>query len=111
MKLRGWARNPIDNFIAAKLITLSLLPSREKRDELRLTFSGLLAEQPAMENVLADLAIESEASTVAAMRVARSWDDESEHRSPPFLARRRLPIGERQGNRDDARDRPHPRGS
>ena len=31
-----------------------------------------------MENVLADLAIESEAATVAAMRVARAWDDDSE---------------------------------
>ncbi|MDX6642219.1 MAG: putative acyl-CoA dehydrogenase, partial [Solirubrobacteraceae bacterium] len=44
----------------------------------RSAFGGLLAEQPAMQNVLADLAIESEASTVAAMRVARSWDDDSE---------------------------------
>src|SRR3954469_15607957 len=44
----------------------------------RSAFGGLLAEQPAMENVLTDLAIESEASTIAAMRVARSWDDDSE---------------------------------
>jgi putative acyl-CoA dehydrogenase len=44
----------------------------------RNAFGGLLAEQPAMENVLADLALESEASTAAAMRVARSWDDDSE---------------------------------
>jgi putative acyl-CoA dehydrogenase len=44
----------------------------------RSAFGGLLAEQPAMENVLADLAIESEAATAAAMRVARAWDDESE---------------------------------
>src|SRR3954449_10672416 len=44
----------------------------------RSAFGGLLAEQPAMENVLADLAIESEASTIAAMRIARSWDDDSE---------------------------------
>jgi putative acyl-CoA dehydrogenase len=44
----------------------------------RSAFGGLLAEQPAMENVLADLAIESEAATAAAMRVAGSWDDESE---------------------------------
>jgi putative acyl-CoA dehydrogenase len=44
----------------------------------RSAFGGLLAEQPAMKNVLADLAIESEATTAAAMRVARSWDDDSE---------------------------------
>ena len=40
----------------------------------REAFGGLLVDQPAMANVLADLAIESEAATVAAMRVARSYD-------------------------------------
>jgi putative acyl-CoA dehydrogenase len=40
----------------------------------RTAFGKLLAEQPAMRNVLADLALESEAATVAAMRVARSYD-------------------------------------
>src|ERR1700727_3144176 len=41
----------------------------------RTAFGELLAEQPAMRNVLADLAIESEAATAAAMRLARSYDD------------------------------------
>ncbi len=41
----------------------------------RSAFGALLAEQPAMRNVLADLAVESEAATVAAMRVARSYDE------------------------------------
>jgi putative acyl-CoA dehydrogenase len=40
----------------------------------RSAFGGRLVAQPAMANVLADLAIESEAATVAAMRVARSYD-------------------------------------
>ncbi len=40
----------------------------------RSAFGALLADQPAMRNVLADLAIESEAATVSAMRVARSYD-------------------------------------
>jgi putative acyl-CoA dehydrogenase len=44
----------------------------------RSAFGGLLAEQPAMRNVLADLALESEAATASAMRVARAWDTESE---------------------------------
>jgi putative acyl-CoA dehydrogenase len=44
----------------------------------RSAFGGILAEQPAMTNVLADLAIESEAATVAALRVARAWDDEGD---------------------------------
>ena len=41
----------------------------------RSAFGKPLVEQPLMRNVLADLAIESEAATVAAMRVARSYDE------------------------------------
>ncbi len=40
----------------------------------RTAFGAPLAEQPAMQNVLADLAIESEAATVSALRVAASYD-------------------------------------
>ena len=41
----------------------------------RMAFGRLLVEQPAMTNVLADLALESEAATAASMRVARAYDD------------------------------------
>jgi putative acyl-CoA dehydrogenase len=41
----------------------------------RSAFGKLLSEQPAMQNVLADLAIESEAATAAALRIARAYDD------------------------------------
>jgi putative acyl-CoA dehydrogenase len=41
----------------------------------RRAFGALLVDQPAMQNVLADLAIESEAATASAMRVARSYED------------------------------------
>ncbi len=41
----------------------------------RSAFGTLLVDQPAMQNVLADLAIESEAATAAALRLARSYDD------------------------------------
>ncbi len=44
----------------------------------REAFGARLAEQPAMRNVLADLAIESEATTAAAMRIAGSYDREDE---------------------------------
>ena len=44
----------------------------------RRAFGALLADQPAMVNVLADLAIESEAATVSAMRIARSYDQHSD---------------------------------
>jgi putative acyl-CoA dehydrogenase len=41
----------------------------------RSAFGRLLADQPAMRNVLADLQLESEAATATALRVARSYDD------------------------------------
>jgi putative acyl-CoA dehydrogenase len=41
----------------------------------RKAFGARLVEQPAMLNVLADLAIESEAATAAALRVARAYDE------------------------------------
>ncbi len=41
----------------------------------RSTFGRVLVEQPLMQNVLADLAIESEAATISAMRLARSYDE------------------------------------
>jgi putative acyl-CoA dehydrogenase len=44
----------------------------------RSAFGAPLVDQPAMRNVLADLAIESEAATTAAMRVARAYDQEAE---------------------------------
>jgi putative acyl-CoA dehydrogenase len=40
----------------------------------RAAFGKLLIDQPAMQNVLADLALESEAATITAIRVARSYD-------------------------------------
>jgi putative acyl-CoA dehydrogenase len=44
----------------------------------RSAFGAPLVEQPAMTNVLADLALESEAATVAAMRVARAYDEKDD---------------------------------
>jgi len=46
----------------------------------RSAFGALLVDQPAMRNVLADLAIESEAATATALRVARSYDEGDEAR-------------------------------
>jgi putative acyl-CoA dehydrogenase len=41
----------------------------------RSAFGKLLIDQPLMQNVLADLCLESEASTALAMRLARAYDD------------------------------------
>ena len=40
----------------------------------RAAFGRLLADQPLMQNVLADVAIDSEAATVTALRLARAYD-------------------------------------
>lgn len=42
----------------------------------RSAFGATLVEQPAMTNVLADLALESEAATAAMMRIARAYDED-----------------------------------
>ncbi|HZO06318.1 MAG TPA: acyl-CoA dehydrogenase family protein, partial [Solirubrobacterales bacterium] len=41
----------------------------------RSVFGTVLSEQPLMQNVLADLAIESEAATISAVRLARAYDE------------------------------------
>jgi putative acyl-CoA dehydrogenase len=42
----------------------------------RFAFGKLLADQPLMQNVLADLCVESEAATLAALRLARAFDED-----------------------------------
>ena len=44
----------------------------------RKVFGALLIDQPLMQSVLADLAIESEAATALAMRLARAFDSEAD---------------------------------
>jgi putative acyl-CoA dehydrogenase len=44
----------------------------------RSAFGKLLIDQPLMRNVLADLCVESEATTALAMRLARAYDDARE---------------------------------
>lgn len=42
----------------------------------RSAFGALLVDQPAMTNVLADLALESEAATAVTLRIARAYDED-----------------------------------
>jgi putative acyl-CoA dehydrogenase len=61
----------------------------------RSAFGTLLAEQPLMQNVLADLAVESEAATVLAMRLAAAVDaaeDPREAAQETALRRIALPL-------------------
>jgi putative acyl-CoA dehydrogenase len=54
----------------------------------RSAFGAALARQPAMVNVLADIALESEAATVSAVRIARAFDSDD----PDEVAFRRLAL-------------------
>jgi putative acyl-CoA dehydrogenase len=46
----------------------------------RSAFGKLLIEQPLMQNVLADLCVESEAATISALRLARAFDEGDDFR-------------------------------
>lgn len=50
----------------------------------RRAFGSLLVDQPAMSAVVADLALESEAATVTAMRLARAYDEDSDDAEQAF---------------------------
>jgi len=53
----------------------------------RAAFGKPLIEQPLMQNVLADLCVESEAATVTMMRLARAYDDAEADESSRSFAR------------------------
>jgi putative acyl-CoA dehydrogenase len=55
----------------------------------RSAFGGLLADKPLMQNVVADLAVESEAATALAIRLAAALDDASD---PHEAALRRIAL-------------------
>jgi putative acyl-CoA dehydrogenase len=58
----------------------------------RAAFGRLLDEQPLMANVLADLAVESEAATVLAMRLGHSFDRATEDERERLLGRLLTPV-------------------
>jgi putative acyl-CoA dehydrogenase len=50
----------------------------------RAAFGALLVDQPAMTSVVADLALESEAATATALRLARAYDDDASGQERAF---------------------------
>jgi putative acyl-CoA dehydrogenase len=50
----------------------------------RVAFGAALVGQPAMASVLADLALETEAATAVALRLARAFDDDASEREVAF---------------------------
>ena len=58
----------------------------------RKAFGKLLSEQPLMVNVLADIAVESEATTILMMRLAGAFDLASDHPDEPHFRRLALAV-------------------
>jgi putative acyl-CoA dehydrogenase len=67
-------------------LSLALNHTRQRE-----AFGKPLIEQPLMRNVLADLALESEAATALAMRLARAFD-QSQEPHEAFMARLLTPV-------------------
>jgi putative acyl-CoA dehydrogenase len=59
----------------------------------RTAFGKLLAEQPLMQNVLTDLAIESEAALAMTMRIARALDGSESNEAEKLLVRIGTAVG------------------
>jgi putative acyl-CoA dehydrogenase len=59
----------------------------------RSAFGAVLSEQPLMRNVLADLAIEAEAATALAMRMARAYDRADDDPAEAHLKRLGTAVG------------------
>jgi len=58
----------------------------------RAAFGRKLVAQPLMANVLADLAVESEAATVLSLRVARAFDEQAGNEDKARFARIATPV-------------------
>ncbi|HQR21295.1 MAG TPA: isovaleryl-CoA dehydrogenase [Burkholderiaceae bacterium] len=69
----------LDCAIASAGILRALLTHALHHARERSAFGHHLAEQPLMRNVLADLALESEAATLLALRLARAFDGRHLH--------------------------------
>jgi putative acyl-CoA dehydrogenase len=58
----------------------------------RRAFQRLLAQQPLMKNVLADLALEAEAAATLTLRLARAFDESETDERPRLLSRIGTPV-------------------
>jgi putative acyl-CoA dehydrogenase len=74
----------LDCVIGSAAITRHALVQALHYTRHRSAFGRLLAEQPLMRNVLADLSVESEAMLVLMMRLARAFDEDADEAQRRF---------------------------
>jgi putative acyl-CoA dehydrogenase len=65
----------LDSALGAGAVLRRALTFAVHHTRHRVAFGHVLADAPLMQNVLADLALESEAATLLLMRLARAYDD------------------------------------
>ncbi len=68
----------LDCVLGSASLSRSALTQALHHADHRSAFGRRLSEQPLMKNVLADLAVESEAATLLGMRLARAYDRQSD---------------------------------
>jgi putative acyl-CoA dehydrogenase len=76
IEMAGYTR--LDCAIGSSSLMRQALAQAVHHASHRTAFQKRLIDQPLMGNVLADLALESEAATVLTMRLARAYDDSDE---------------------------------
>ena len=84
----------LDCMIGSAALMRQALAQALHHTAYRAAFGHLLKEQPLMKNVLADLALESEAAATFAGRVARAYDEEAENPEKRPLRRVLTAIGQ-----------------
>jgi len=77
----------LDTTLGAASLMRRALAEATHHAEHRVAFQKRLVEQPLMRNLLADLALESEAATMLAFRVARAFDESAESEEARAFAR------------------------
>ncbi|MFP5307765.1 MAG: isovaleryl-CoA dehydrogenase [Gammaproteobacteria bacterium] len=83
----------LDCMIGSSALMRQALVQALHHAQQRKAFGRLLIEQPLMRNVLADLALESEACTALTLRVARAVDAQARDPAEAALARIATAIG------------------
>ncbi|MEP7031707.1 MAG: isovaleryl-CoA dehydrogenase [Pseudolabrys sp.] len=76
IEMAGYTR--LDCAIGSSGLMRAAVAQATHHARYRTAFQKKLIDQPLMTNVLADLALESEAATVLTMRLARAYDDSDE---------------------------------
>ena len=87
------AHTRLDCVIASAALIRQVTSQALHHAEYRSTFGRRLIEHSAMQNVLADLALEAEASVALAMRLARAFDEGRDDSSQAAFARIATAIG------------------